>query len=85
MGWIEVPIVCNTDETSSKIGLGLDVDDSEYDIRTGCVNMDKIIGFYPSENKKATILSYSDTSFEVDIEYNQFKKLLNGEYIKFKI
>lgn len=76
MHWLEVPILCHTPETSSLKELNLDVNDDLYDIRTGSINLDKITGFYPTADRKNTIVAYSDTEFEIVIPYNQFKTFL---------
>ena len=80
IGWgngklVKAPILCNTTSTTALRELNLDVDDSGYDKRIGKINLDLIIGYYPTEDYKHTIVAYSGTEIEVCLTFVEFDKL----------
>lgn len=75
--WIEVPIFCNTKKTSELKDLGIDVDDSEFEVRQGIIDVYKICGCYPSGSTDTTIINMLCGSvFEIDLNFASFKLLL---------
>lgn len=77
MDWIEVPIFCNTNKTSEFKDLGIECNYDDFEIRMGMIDVDKIIGFYPTSKNETTIIHLlSGESFEVNVKYSVFKNIL---------
>lgn len=82
MNWIEVPIFCNTVKTSQLKDLGIETNDEDFEVRTGLIDADKIVGAYPDGQNKTTIINVlSGDTFELDLSFNEFKKLLKLKLI----
>lgn len=76
--WIEVPIFCNTDKTARLKDLGLDPDDSDFEVRFGKIDTEKIVAYYPDPENKTTIINVlSGSVFELDLPYKQFDQTIN--------
>lgn len=77
MNLIEVPIFCNTKKTSELKDLGIHIEDSEFDVRIGLIDADKICGCYPAGETPTTIVNMNCGSvFEMDLNFTAFKLLL---------
>lgn len=77
----EFEIYCHTDETYTTKSLGMEPNQNDYDIRLGSINLDHILGFYPDKKNENTIVEIDGQTFEVALNYSDFKLKLQ-QYFK---
>lgn len=73
--FINVPILCNSEETASLREIGIPVNDEQYDVRQGVVNLDRVVGFYPTGDDKHVIVAYDGTEFEICMSFKELYDL----------
>ena len=75
--FIEVPIYCNTPNSSTLKDLGIESTMDQYEIRQGYLNMDKVLAFYPSnEIPDETIVHCDGDTFSVALSMDRFLKII---------
>ena len=74
MNFLEVPILCYTAQGEQYAEMKIDMPDN-YEVRTGCINLDYVTAFYPSAAAGETIVDMNGDTISVMLDYKEFKKL----------
>lgn len=74
--FVEFPIVCHNDGTYELKQMGVNPNTNDYDVRIGSINVDHILGFYPTCNDTQTVVEIHGQTFQIALSYREFKAQL---------
>ena len=75
--YIEVNILCNTENSSQLKDLGIAVTGDElFASRKATLNLDLIVGFYEASKPEECIIAYQATDITCLMPYEELKKLI---------